>query len=214
MSAGGVRNSCVWTQIPLDARDYLPTSHFRMATLRRLGAFQVQAGATCAHKYDVGGTTEECGHALDTNFTHSQLSNRGAAKLRTHNALGKAQMRLLREACAKVDDERFIPELMTWRGGDDGRRIATEAIMDIVAHWPCQSRPFWIDVAVRCPHAERYSIAKSRPGHAVGCGEQDKHIRYGSSVHTVAFETYGRIGFQSKQALDILALQAGACVGD
>ena len=34
------------------------------------------------------------------------------------------------------------------------------------------------------------------------------------SVHTVAFETYGRIGFQSRQALDILAMQAGACVGD
>ena len=109
--------------------------------------------------------------------------------------------------------ERVVPELMQeHRQGNRAEYL--EAILDIVATWPGQVRPAWIDVTVRCPHAERYPVAHSRPGHAAAVVEQSKLERYGPSVFPVAIETYGRIGDRSRESLQVLALLAGAHIGD
>ena len=106
-----------------------------------------------------------------------------------------------------------MPELMQVHRLE-GRDVHKEVIPDLVAALPGQVCPAWVDVALPCPHAARYPVAHSRPGHAAAVAEQSKHDRYGDSVLPVAFETYGRIGYKSRQSLEVLAMQAGAYVGD
>ncbi len=215
LSAGGPGGGSLWTQMPVDERGFFPTSHFRMASLRRLGLIDVPEGATCAIPPTTSGGAEEevCGHLLDRHFTHPQLCGKGPAKLRAHTALASSLARQLRDCRADVDMERVVPELMQeHRQGNRAEYL--EAILDIVATWPGQVRPAWIDVTVRCPHAERYPVAHSRPGHAAAVAEQSKLERYGPGVFPVAFETYGRIGDRSRESLQVLALLAGAYVGD
>ena len=53
------------------------------------------------------------------------------------------------------------------------------AILDVVSWFPGVLQQLWIDVYVRCPHAERYNLSASKPGVA---------------VRPLVFETYGRHG--------------------
>ena len=89
-----------------------------------------------------------------------------------------------------------------------------ERIMDLVITFPGSVQPLWVDVSIRCPHAERYSCAATRPGDAAAGVAVDKRKRYGGAVLPVGFETYGRIGAESLRALDVLAVHAGRSLRD
>ena len=69
----------------------------------------------------------------------------------------------------------------------------------------------WIDVSVRCPHAERYNKSASKPGVARVAGEAEKTKRYGMAVRVLVFETYGIEGTKLLRDLVTMAAANGQC---
>ena len=79
--------------------------------------------------------------------------------------------------------ERQVPELYDRVQKDD--EAAPEmrcAILDVVSWFPGVLQQLWIDVSVRCPHAERYNESASKPGEATVAGEAETPKRYGMAV--------------------------------
>ena len=68
----------------------------------------------------------------------------------------------------------------------------------------------WIDVSVRCPHAERYNESASKPGVAAAAGEAEKTKRCGTAVRSLVFETCGRLGSEGTMLLSNLVTTAAA----
>ncbi|CAK0852171.1 unnamed protein product [Prorocentrum cordatum] len=194
------------------ACDYFPTSYFRAATMRRLGALTAPPGATCRMPRKVGSGYGEdvCGQRLDPTLKHPQLCNHGPARMRPHRALAAALARLLQGCRAEVDVERTVPKLV--RITETGAVV--EAVLDLVVTFPGTVKPLYIDVSIRCPHASRYRTAATSVGEAARAADTDTRARYGAEVLTVAFETYGRLGAGTHRALEHLATQAGACMRD
>ena len=81
-----------------------------------------------------------------------------------------------------------------------------EAILDVVYHAPGGGFQRFIDVTIRCPHAQRYENVNLVPGVPAHAGEKDKKSRYDSSVLAVSFETFGRLGYLSVSNLRSIAL--------
>ena len=54
------------------------------------------------------------------------------------------------------------------------------AIWDVVSWYAGVLQQLWMDVSVRCPHAERYNEAKL--GAVASAGETEKAKRYGTAV--------------------------------
>ena len=78
--------------------------------------------------------------------------------------------------------QRRVRELYDWVKNNDGAAPEMRcAILDVVS-WSLQQ--LWMDVSVRCPHAERYTESASRPGVAAVAGEAEKTeaIRCGREV--------------------------------
>ena len=75
------------------------------------------------------------------------------------------------------------------------------AILDVVSWFPGVLQQLWIDVSVRCPHAERYNESASKPGVAAIAGEAEKTKRFGMAVRSLVFETYGRLGGEGTKLL-------------
>lgn len=213
LSAGGPGGGGVWTQLPDEPRGFFPTAHFRVASLRRMGLLLAPLGATCALQTKGDGNCDVCGKVLDQHLLHPLLCDKGPAKVRVHTAVCHVLSKELSECKAMVDMERVVPDLMQVVERDTGKTYI-DAILDLVVCWPGQVQPAWLDVTIRCPHAVRYPVAHARAGHAAAVGEQDKERRYGKSVLPVALESYGRLGTFSKECLEVLALQAGTCIGD
>eukprot|EP00973_Karenia_brevis_P001730 235239-Karenia_brevis.AAC.1 len=65
--------------------------------------------------------------------------------------------------------------------------------MDLVVSWPGTGTRYLIDATIRCQFAQRYERAHLVPGVAAGCGDADKHTRYGTEVRPLAFEAGGRL---------------------
>ena len=86
--------------------------------------------------------------------------------------------------------------------------------MDLYVTFPGSVQPIYIDVSIRCPHAQRYTHAASIPGVAASAAAVSKRERYGSAVLPVAVESYGRIGSETLHSLDLLATHAGCSLRD
>ena len=86
--------------------------------------------------------------------------------------------------------------------------------MDLYVTFPGSVQPIYIDVSIRCPHAQRYTHAASCPGSAASAAAADKRARYGNSVLPIVLESYGRLGTETLRSLDILATHAGCCLRD
>ena len=210
LSAGGPGAGSLWLQMPVVPDEYFLNSHFRAASLRRLGALSAPRGATCAIPAKAGETEDLCGHTLDTSMVHPQLCKQGPARMRPHRALAAAVARELCRCGAEVDLERTVVELAQW----DADGSIKEAILDLVVTFPGSVQQLFIDVTIRCPHADRYLHAAHSPGEAASCAAREKMERYGASVLPVAMETYGRIAIESQRSLEHLASHAGACIRD
>ena len=79
------------------------------------------------------------------------------------------------------------------------------AILDVVSWFLGVLQQLWIDVSVRCPHAERYTDSASNPA-----GETEKTKRYGMAVRALVFETCGRLGDEGTKLLRDLVATAAA----
>ena len=124
--------------------------------------------------------------------------------MRPHRSVVSSLAWLGRRGGAHVDTERAIPELAAWNGDE-----CTEAIMDAVIWWPGRLQQHLVDVTIRCPHAARYAPEEDATQRA----EKEKHRRYGESVWPLAFTTYGRLGQEGLQLLELLAAEARDAAG-
>ena len=86
--------------------------------------------------------------------------------------------------------------------------------MDLVVAFPGSLAQVWVDVSIRCPHAERYTRADRAAGAAADRAAEEKRERYGPLVMPLVFESYGRLGSAGRRTLEGLALHAAACVRD
>ena len=130
--------------------------------------------------------------------------------MRPHRALAAALARELRRCGAEVDLERTVVELAK---RDQAGNIK-EAILDLVVTFPGAVQQQFIDVTIRCPHADRDEHAADSPGEAASGAAREKVERYGTSVLPVAMETYGRLAVESHRSLEHLASHAGICLRD
>ena len=88
------------------------------------------------------------------------------------------------------------------------------AVLDVVSWFSGVLQQLWIDVSVRCPHAECYNESASKPGVAAVAGEIEKTKRYGMAVRALVFETCGRLGGEGTKLLrDMVTTEAanGQC---
>ena len=209
--------------MPFKSVDFFGSAHFWCATLLRLGAVKPPERARCkltarAQKSEEGDTAEDqqgrvCGHAMGARASHhAMLCKMGPARMRPHRHLAATLTRELLAAQVEVDVERVAPELMDTRPNkpDDKR----DAVLDLVVTFPGSFAQSWVDVSIRCPHAERYAQASSVPGEAAAKAAEEKHDRYGPFVLPLAFESYGRLGTAGRCTLEALAVHAGACAKD
>ena len=213
LSAGGPGAGTVWLQTPIRGSDYSMNSHFRAASLRRIGALAAPRGATChipAATAQEGGFPEPCGHLLDSKMLHPMVCKQGPARMRPHRALAAALAKQLRRCGAEVDLERTVVELAKV----DRQGVTQEAILDLVVTFPGSVQPLLIDVTIRCPHATRYQHASHTPGEAASTAAREKHDRYGEDVLPVAMESYGRISNDAHRSLECLAAHAGPQLKD
>ena len=103
--------------------------------------------------------------------------------------------------------ERHVPELYDWvRNNNEAAPTMRCAILDVVSWFPGVLHQLWIDVSVRCPHAERYNGSASKPGMAAVTGAAEKTKRCGTVVRSLVFETHGRLGGEGTKLLrDLVA---------
>ena len=95
-----------------------------------------------------------------------------------------------------------VPELHDWVSNDtDAAPKVRCAILDVVSWFPGVLQHLWMDVSVRCPHAERYNESASKPGVAAVAEETEKTKRCGTAVRPLVFETYGRLGGEGSKLL-------------
>ena len=128
-----------------------------------------------------------------------------------HSAVVVVLARGLRDCGAEVDLERVVPDLSNLAAEDPEKR---DAVLDIVANFAGSYTINYVDVSIRCPHAEGYTRAANVPGSAVAKAAEEKRERYGPRVLPLVFESYGRLGLDGRRALETLALHASATMRD
>ena len=155
------------TELPQNAQ-------WRMATALRLGATP-DAGprSTCALKKRNDG--DMCEQSLATHPSHPFCCKHGGARNRPHRAVLRTLRRLIEQVGGYGDMERHVPELYDWvKKSNDAAPEMRCAILDVVSWFPGVLQQLWIDVSVRCPHAERYNESASKPGATTVAGEAEK----------------------------------------
>ena len=168
LSAGGPGTGTCWT-----AMHKSPTE-WRMATALRLGATP-DAGprSTCALSKGNDGDMFE--QSLATHPFHPFCCKYGGARTRPHRAVQHNLRRLIEQAGGYADVERHVPELYDRvKNKDEAAPVRRCAILDVVSWFPGVLQQFWINVSVRCPHAERHNESASKPGVATVAGEAEK----------------------------------------
>ena len=103
--------------------------------------------------------TETCVNSL----WHRTLStffccNYEGARNRPHRAVLCTLCRLIEQAGSYADMERHVPGLYDWvQKNNEAAPVMRCAILDVVSWFPGVPQELWMDVSVRCPHAERYN---------------------------------------------------------
>ena len=92
---------------------FMQSSHFQVATRRRLAILEAPLDAKCGITDSAkAGYTAPCGQPLDKRMRHTTAGCRkGVAKNRPHDALKRMLARLLAAAGAFVDEEIIVPKL-------------------------------------------------------------------------------------------------------
>ncbi len=154
---------------------------------------------------------------FDTRGLHLHSCQVGTSRFRPHRALLMRLGKLLKAAGAHVDVERACPELYSLSPSPPARhpqgnavqsQQLREAILDVVAIFSGATQHYKIDVTVRSAFQETCSNSNMVPASAASLGEQAKLTRYGPTVLPLSFETLGRLGYKSMEALDLLRSDA------
>ena len=160
LSAGGPGTG-TWTAMHKSPTELAQNAEWRMATALRLGATP-DAGprSTCALRKGNDGDMREQSLAA-----HSFCCKYGRARNRPHRAVQCTLRRLIEQAGSYADMERHVPELYCWvRKNNEAAPEMRCAILDVVSWFLGVLQQLWMDVSVRCPHAERYNESASKPG--------------------------------------------------
>ena len=92
-------------------------------------------------------------------------SNLWPRTLSTRSAVQHTLRRLIKQAGGYADFERHVPEVYDWvRNINEAAPVMRCAILDVVSWFPGVLQQLWIDVSVRCSHAERCNESASKPG--------------------------------------------------
>ena len=191
MSAGGPGTGSIWASGYGSPKELLPNDHWLVAVNERLGALGDITERTCQAVKDAE-SGEICGARLADEAHHPHNCRAGATRFRPHTNLEHTLARIMKEAGAAVDIERYIPHLYD-EVTKDGVTKTREAIMDVVVNFPGTWVTALVDVSIRSPHVERYKRSIANPGLAARIGEEDKDKRYGHEVLPLVFETFGRL---------------------
>ena len=145
------------TELPQNAQ-------WRMATALRLGATPAAGPrSTCALRKGNDGDT--CEHSLATHPFHPFCCKYGGARARPHRGVQHILRRLIEQAGGYADMERHVPELYDWeKNNNEAAPVMRCATFGVVSWFLGVLQELWIDVSVRCPHAERYNESASKPG--------------------------------------------------
>ena len=185
-------------------------AQWRVATALRLGATP-DAGprSTCALRR--GNDGDMCEQSLAEHPFHPFCCQYGGARTRPHRAVQHTLRRLIEQARGYADLERHVPELHDLAiNNNEAEPKVRCAILDVVSWFPGVLQQLWIDVSVRCPHAECHNESAPKPGVAAVAGEVEKTKRCGTAVRSLVFETYGRLGGEGTKLLRDLVTTAAA----
>ena len=117
--------------------------------------------ATCALRKGSEGWT--CDHPQERHPCHPLWCKYGGARPRPHRAVLCALSRRISQAGGCADRERHIPELYDLaEAAARCRTCAQVRDYGCLSCFPGVLHEFWIDVSVRCPHAERCMWAPRR----------------------------------------------------
>ena len=157
-----------------------------------------------------GSDGDMCEQSLATHPFHLFCCKYGGPRAR-HRAVKHTLRRLVEQAGGCADMERHVPELYDWESNKNEAAPKMRcAILDVVSWSPGVLQQLWIDVSVRCPHAERYNESASKPGVAAVAGEAENTKRCGTAVRSLVFETCGRLGGEGTKLLRDLVATAAA----
>ena len=210
ISAGGPGTGTCWTAMHNLPTELPQNAQWRMAMALRFGATpNAEPRSTFALRMGIDG--DMCEHSLAAHPFHSFCCKYAGARARPHRAVQHTLRRLIEQAGGYADMERHVPEL--YDSVKKNNEVAPEmrcAILDVVSWCPGVLQQLWIDVSLRCPHAERYDESASKPGVATVAGEAEKTKRNGMAVRALVFETYGRLGSEGTKLLRDLVTTAAA----
>ena len=211
LSAGGPNTGTTWTATHNSPMDLMKNAHWRMATSLRLGLVPTTENATCSLCRNTDG--EQCGTSLKEQPHHPHCCKFGGARHRPHLAMQRVLHRQIVAAGGFCDLERHVPELYD-TVVKNGKTVDRSAIMDAVVSFPGELSQRWVDVSVRCPHADRYGGpgGTTTAGKAASTAEQEKHKRYGGAVLPLVMESFGRMGCEGVATLRAL-VASGAAAG-
>ena len=174
-------------------------AQWMMATALRLGATP-DAGPRSTCVLQKGNDGHMCEQSLGVHPFHPFCCKYEGARTSSHRAVQHTLRRLIEQASGNADMERYVPELYDWvQNNNEAAPEMRCAILDVVSWFPGVLKQLWIDVSVRCPHAERYNESASKTGDAAAAGETEKTKRYSMAVRSLVFETYGRLGGEGHQ---------------
>ena len=210
LSAGGPGTGTSWTAMHKSATELAENAQWRMATALRLGATP-DAGprSTCALRK--GNDGDMCEQSLAAHPFHPFCCKYGGARARPHRAVHCTLRRLIQQAGGHADLERHVPELHDKvRNKGEAAPEMRCAILDVVSWFRGVLQKLWIDVSVRCPHAEYYNESALKLGGVAVAGEAEKTKRCGMAGRALVFETFGRLGGEETKLLRDLVTAAAA----
>ena len=194
LSAGGPGTGTCWTAILESPTELAQNVQWRMATALRLGAAP-DAGPRSTCGLRKGNDGDVCEQSLAAHPSHPFCCKYGGARNRPHRAVQSTLRRLIDQVEGYADMERHVLELYDFvKNKDETAPVMRCAIFDVVSWFPGVLQQLWMDVSVRCPHAEGCNESASQPWVAAVAGETEITQRYGTAVRSLVFETYGRLG--------------------
>lgn len=83
-----------------------------------------------------------------------------------------------------------------------------ESILDVVAVFPGSTHQYRVDVTILSPFQRACDASHILAAQAAALGKHANLCRYGPTVLSLSFETFGRLGNKSMEALNAMSMDA------
>ena len=202
-SAAGPTAGRLWTAQAGAPGTNLTDVEWRTATRYRLGIPLGPGRYQCQNRAsDPEALRPTCGNRLGGYGCHALCCSYGPLRNTHHNELADLVARMSQEAGATVTRETPIREFQTDR----------PAILDVTAFGTAEIVDLIVDVTVRHPTCKKYGRTDLETERAAQIAEVEKQQRYrpagGRKVTTFAIESWGRLGPEAEQTLQMLSAAA------